>query len=47
MANAFSNFFITITEKLKHSANREGKLYLSSKSFISWKLLQPKNNSFH
>jgi hypothetical protein len=38
VANTFSNFFIAITEKIKHSKNRERKGCINSKRFISWKL---------
>ena len=42
VGNAFSNFFylfIIITEKIKHSKNRERKCYMNSKRFISWKII--------
>jgi len=43
-AKAFSNFFITIITT-EHSSNRERRFYPNSKTLITWKLPQHKNNS--
>ena len=44
VANASNNLFITITQKIKHSTNRDRRCYVTSKRFISWKFPQHRNN---
>ena len=48
VANAFNKFFfLTITEKLKHSTHRERRCCLISRRFISCNLPEHTNNSNH